>query len=173
MFRFLVLSICCGLLVGCSGPDVAKRLPDDPEQLIVYSIDGPSWMKNAGLTEEQQKGEILYAYPVLGKVEIADPEQRRAVIAAIKEATSREPARPPAACFVPRHAIRIVKAGETLEMLLCFECGSYEGYRDGKRHLGRSNRLAPDAEAAPLLDKVLTEAGVRLAAKEPTPESKE
>ena len=34
----------------------------------------------------QVQGEVLYGYPVLGKVEVADPDKRRAVIAAIKTA---------------------------------------------------------------------------------------
>ena len=42
MFRIAFITILCALLVGCAG-DITKRLPDDPDRLIVYSIDGPTY----------------------------------------------------------------------------------------------------------------------------------
>jgi hypothetical protein len=60
-----------------SGPAVflaTARLPEDPDELILYLIDGPSFYKSGEeLTPEMKKGEVFHGYPVLGRVEIADP----------------------------------------------------------------------------------------------------
>jgi hypothetical protein len=102
------------LLPGCRG-EPANHLPSDPDQLILYSIDGPSyWKHDFELTPEQAKGEILHGHPVLGKVEITDPEQRRLVIAMIKDAIRN--AGPVKTCFIPRHAIRSVKDGRSIDL---------------------------------------------------------
>src|SRR5436305_771733 len=115
------------LSAGCGG-EAGSRLPDDPEELFVYSIDGHTYLENGRkLTPEQEKGETLHGWPVLGKVAIADSAQRKAVVEAIKEAV-RNPD-PEARCFIPHHAIRSVKAGETVDLLICFSCLNYEGYR--------------------------------------------
>src|SRR5437763_6784569 len=86
MIRTFFLVAAFALSAGCGGGEAADRLPDVPARLILYSIDGPSYFKCEGeLTLEQAKGEILHGYPVLGKVEITDLEQRRAVVAGVKE----------------------------------------------------------------------------------------
>src|SRR4051794_22331211 len=64
--------------------DSMADLPDDPDELTVYSIDGPA-RNNERMTSEQEKGEKLFGYPVLGSVEVTDPERRRAVVSALKD----------------------------------------------------------------------------------------
>jgi hypothetical protein len=46
-------------------------------------------------------------------------------------------------------------------MLICFECRWDRAYREGKRVTEASQPLSPDEE--PLLDKILSDAGVPLA----------
>jgi hypothetical protein len=55
-----------------------------------------------------------------------------------------------------------VKDGETVEMLMCFQCQNYNGYRQGKERPG--GRIASSAQ--PLLDEILRDAGVPLAKKD-------
>jgi hypothetical protein len=46
------------------------RLADDPDQLVVYSIDGAAfWRTDGELTPELRKGELLHGIPVIGKVD--------------------------------------------------------------------------------------------------------
>ena len=49
------------LLAGCGG-DPIDRLPGDPEELTLYSIDGPAVSKNDGMafTPEDGRGELLF-----------------------------------------------------------------------------------------------------------------
>lgn len=163
MLRKLLVLIGFTFTAGCSG-EAVDRLHDNPDQLILYSIDGPSYFKNEGqLTPDQVKGEMLHGYPVLGKVEITDSEQRRAVVSGIREAV-RNNTEPEAKCFIPRHAIRSVKAGETVDLVICFECHNYEGYRQDKKSPLGTRRIGSSART--LLDKTLTDVGVPLAAKD-------
>ncbi len=159
MGSFAVLA----LVVGRSG-DAVDRLHDAPDQFILYSLDGPSYNKNEGqLTPDQMRGEILHGYPVLGKVEIADREQRQALVLAIKDAVrSHRKGQPQPGCFIPRHAIRSIKAGDTVDMVVCFQCVQYQGYRQDKPYPVGTRPISSSAKT--LLDKTLTDAGVPLAA---------
>src|SRR5690348_14627171 len=96
--------------VGCGGPP--SPLPDDPDRLILYSLDGMNGeFDEDRLAEAKLKGEFLYGFPVLGKVEVTDPRQKREVLRAIRRAIGNPPM--PSKCFWPRHAVRAVKGGET------------------------------------------------------------
>jgi hypothetical protein len=154
-----VLAVGALVLTGCHGGR-GTQLPDDPDELTLFSIDGPTWEKQEGhLLPEQQKNGLLLGYPILGKVEITDRDQRRAVAAAVIEGTKYKGS--VAACFYPRHAIRAVKAGQVIQVVICFECLRYQSYR-GDQKAG-SGGISGDAQ--PLLDKLLTDAGVPLAPK--------
>jgi hypothetical protein len=150
-------------VAGCGGEPV-NRLADEPDQLVLYSIDGPSWFKNEGeLTPDQAKGEVLHGYPVLGKIEVTDPGRRREVIAAVKEAV-RTNSEPEHKCFIPRHAVRTVKAGVTIDVVICFQCRNYEAYRGSEKSMSGKGRIS--SAARPLLDQALADAGVTLAPKD-------
>jgi hypothetical protein len=156
--RTFLAALGFALLPGC-GSDGVILLHDDPEQLILYSIDGPAeWKQDGELTPEQKKGEVLHGYPVLGKVEITEPKQRRELLSAMKRAVGNDN---PANCFIPRHAIRSIKGGETVDVVICFECGNYRAYRQGERAYGGTPGVKPSAQ--PRFDKILRDAGVPLA----------
>jgi hypothetical protein len=82
-----------------------------------------------------------------------------AVNSAIRDASGRQGAR----CFLPRHVLRITSGGETVDVLLCFECWRYQIIREGDEQPYRRGIVS--SEAQPLLDRVLAEAGVPLAPK--------
>lgn len=49
------------------------------------------------------------------------------------------------ACFNPRHAIRIRSSGETIEIVICFECDQIEIFKHGKEIGGHMTADAPRA----------------------------
>jgi hypothetical protein len=131
-------------------------LPDDPDRLILYSLDG---MPDEHRLAEAK--EFLYHFPVLGKVEVTDSRQRRELLAAVRRAIRKAPE--PAKCFWPRHAIRAVKGGMTVDVVVCFQCRTYDVSRAQETLSGATLTIAPDPE--PLFDKILADAGVPLAKK--------
>lgn len=147
------------------GGEPIDRLADEPDRLVVYSVDGPSFHEHHGhLTLEQAEGAVLHGYPVLGQVEVDDPGRRREIVAAFKEA-ARSNSELQFNCFIPRHAVRTVKAGVTVDVVVCFKCQNYEAYR-GDERLTEGGTRAISPAARPLLDQVLADAGVPLARKD-------
>ena len=146
-------------LTGRGGP--SSPLPDDPDQLILYSLDGKRMIPPADLPEAQKTGEWLYTFPVLGKVEVTDRRQVREILTAMRQAIRYPPK--PSSCFWPRHAIRAVKEGEIVDVVVCFECHTYSAHRGDQLLTPHTPGISSDPE--PLFDKTLTDAGVPLARK--------
>jgi len=156
--RTLVLLFGVALPLGC-GAKAAQSLPDDPEQLVIYSIDGPYYVEHEGMIPPEKQKDALHGYPVLGKVVVADREKRRAVVRALKDASTAKTK--PATKFNPRHAIGILHAGQSIELLISFQYQNYLGYREYKPLSESPKFISQQPEA--LLDELLTEAGVPLA----------
>src|SRR5687768_16467731 len=99
----LVLLIVVGCKADRSGESAAVQLPkirlSDPEQLTLFSIDGRASYRREDTPVAVDE---FHGYPVLGKIEITDPEKRRELIAALKDAVARRPEYG-AKCFHPRH----------------------------------------------------------------------
>lgn len=109
---------------GCGRNSVADL--EIPEQLILYSIDGQDYgPENAPKVEE-----TFHGYPVLGKVEIKEAEKREEIIAALKDGIAGSDGTM-AKCFWPRHGIRAVEKGQTIDYVICFECYQLQVYLDG------------------------------------------
>jgi hypothetical protein len=137
-------------------------LPDEPDQLVLFSLDGMNARNRTELAEAQARGEeYLYNWPVLGKVQVTDRGKVREILSAIRRAI-RNPDKP-ANCFFPRHAVRAVKGGETVDVVICFQCRTYAVSRGPGSPLGSTPAISSDPE--PLFDKILTDAGVPLAEK--------
>jgi hypothetical protein len=104
-------------------------------------------------------GERLHGWRVLGKTTVTDESTRRKLIDALKDGMSDVTV---TKCFWPRHAIRRIDNGNPVDLLICFECGNVELYRDGKR-VGKTEGVASSLQST--FDEVLRDAGVPLAMK--------
>jgi hypothetical protein len=96
---------------------------------------------------------------VLGRTEITGPARKREVIAAIKEAI-KHPGRL-AKCFIPRHVLRIENENDTIALVICFECGIYQLFRNKIERFEKQGRVGTSAEK--LFNEILTEAGIPVA----------
>lgn len=141
--------------LGCSRSPLADV--NAPSRMTLYSIDGRDESKRLqGLSVKPI--EDFYGYPVLGKVEIQDADIRMKLVDALKDGYARRPEVPPA-CFWPRHGVRIVEAGRTVDFVICFECN---------RLARRSDNLPGgliNSDVQPIFDKPLTDAGIPIAPK--------
>src|SRR5690606_26013570 len=97
-------------LCGCSRRSI-ENLPV-PEQLTLYSL--------LGFGEARGEMESFHRYPVLGKIEVTDPEQRREIYMALHKGI--DPSVDITLCFQPRHGIRAVVDGQTTDYVICYEC---------------------------------------------------
>jgi hypothetical protein len=134
-------------------PADVKTALDKAETFELYSLDpGP------GEKEDVKNG--FHAWHVLGKTTIKKADTRKEVIAALAkgvEANKGEAAK----CFDPRHGIRVVHDGKTIDLVICFRCLQVQVFHGDKR----SDDFLTTASPQETFDKVLKTAGVPLAPK--------
>lgn len=160
--RALVVIAGLGVLAGCGGRPIPE-LADAPDDVVILSIDGRPRHEAEEPPPEAAKVETVHGYPVLGRVAIGDPGQRREVVERVRQAIRDGPGQP-ARCFIPRHVVRVAKGGSVTDVVVCFECLRYRVYRDGQDEPGTGRTIASDAQ--PYFDKLLTDAAVPLAPRE-------
>ena len=160
--KYLVIGVVVVVAAGAGlyAWQLTGAIPDDPDEVILFSVDGATAHK-----EPEERGipkgqELLYGDPILGRVAITDPALRREVVAAVKrDIRTGHPAQ--AKCMYTRHVLRVVKGGRTIDVAICFECHNYELHSNGGPHTGLTPAIGE--ESKPLLNKILTDAGVPLA----------
>lgn len=99
----------------------------------------------------------FHGWRELGRAPITDQQARNRLIAAFRGGVNAE--REDDDCFEPRHAIRVKHKNETIEFIICFDCGGVIVYVDAKRKSAFTVTETPQPE----FDGVLKAAGVELA----------
>ncbi len=144
---FLAAAVVFGLLWS-NQPYISTK---NPATLTLYALDGNAFAK-PDVEEEFHK------YPVLGKVNIQSAKTRMEIVAAINAGVAESGAM--AKCFWPRHGVSVADGKKTLDFVICFECFQVKRF-DGSS----DSTVATSAKREPFFDKLLTDAGVKLAAK--------
>lgn len=103
-------------------PAAAVQALRAPDKVILYSLE--PW------DHPTAREKTLHEVKVLGQTELAG-ETRAAAIAELEKAvTGWDGMR--AACFEPRHALRVIAKGHAYDFLLCYDCHGLVVYRDRK-----------------------------------------
>ena len=145
-FRFTIRDLLwLTLVVALTGCSRARQDVKTPDQMTLYSVNVQEDLPDVGNGR-------FHEFPVLGKIEITDANQRHEIMAAVMDGISDGGT--PAACFWPRHAIRTVVDGKTIDYVICFHC-SQIGIWDGEHRY-----VAMSRDAMPVLDKYLKAASI-------------
>jgi hypothetical protein len=99
-------------------------------------------------------------WKILGKTSVKDKEVRKKLVTAFEQGIEQMDGLP-AACFNPRHGLRVTRKGKTVDYVVCFECLQV-AVCDGEDHKAP---LRINASPEPLFDRILRDAGVPLATK--------
>jgi len=103
-------------------PAEAEQALRAPGKVVLYSLE--PW-------ERPAKGDkTLHYFKVLGRTEL-DRQQGATAIAEFKSAVAGWDGMR-AACFDPRHALRVTAKAHTYDFLLCYACHLLSVYRDNK-----------------------------------------
>ena len=151
LVTLLAYVVVAAALSGCGRNPVAGL--KQPEQLTLYSIDGRDFEPG----QEPKADEKFHGYPVLGKIEVTDAAKRQEIVEALQDGLAQSDGTM-AKCFWPRHAIRAVENGRTLDYVICFECLQLEAYVDGSKSVKPVTR-----EPQSVFNKHLKEASIPLA----------
>lgn len=133
-----------------------RRALDEGERLVLLSLDPERPLP--GLPTRP----TFHGHTVLGETEIRDAKDRAELLRALYDGIATADGAAPA-CFNPRHGLRATHRDRTVELVICFECTQIEVH-DGR---GRERGVRTAREPQPVLDRLLTKAGVPLADPRP------
>jgi len=165
MLRYMAaLFVPVGLVIlsGCSAKDVGS-LPEEllPSVAAAALEDGTdfellSLEPNGG--EETEGENRFHGFEILGALAIEDPATQAEIMAAFKRGIADNTEQIVAACFAPRHGVRVSHEGKVHDFVICFECYITTWYVDGER----AGNMNPTNVGQPVFDRVLRDAGIRL-----------
>lgn len=128
---------------------------EQADRITLYSL-WPVPEDHRSASQQKFEGE-LYGWPVLGKVEIESPKERSRVVqdllTSIDENLGGE-----ALCFEPRHALRLRRGSEEMELVICYHCGFLILH-----HGGATQHVALANSSKATLNSLLRKAGIKLA----------
>ena len=128
----LLLGLLLCALTGChDGPDHGTADAPAPveETITIYRLDG-----DAG--RQPDSTSTFHEWLITRSRTISDPATQQSLLAALQAGIDDPDARP-MRCFIPRHGIRHRQAdGETMDYVICFQCGLYRASLDGQEHAG-------------------------------------
>jgi len=78
----------------------------------------------------------MHGYRIMGSAEVADAELKKQLVGAVKKAVQDSDGTV-AACFMPQHALRVVRGNSSADLVICFHCLQLEVYQ-GTVHAGAS-----------------------------------
>jgi hypothetical protein len=129
------------------------RVLDGASRVTVLALD--PMLESATPRAVPAGAERFHDYPVIGKVEVQSPEQRRAIMQAVRGGLRGTGGR--SACFNPRHGVQVEANGVVADFVICFECAeTWVQAPDGS-----SGRMSSDDAAHSILDTVLKNGGVK------------
>ena len=141
------------IVSGCE-----EKIPSDAREALLSAEDFFYFSVDPNRLENIPPDEALHGWKILGKASIEDKGTRTKLIGALRKGIEANDGKV-AACFNPRHAIRVTHDGKTYDFVICFECFSISYYIDGARQKGI---LVTDSPRT-VFNEILKELGLPLA----------
>lgn len=170
MSRSILMGLGLGLvLTACSvsdpgqgpiqadfGDELSQEFRDilfHAESLEIVALD-PDWPTEESLADPS----TLHGYNVRGRAVVTSRPLRVELLTSLGDA-ARENDGMVAACFNPRHALIAEHEGKTCEVIICFECLTFQVW-DGKEPV---ETVDLSETPRPLYDRIFTDAGLSIA----------
>jgi hypothetical protein len=136
-------------------PEAVERLLAKAELFELYSLDPERKKDKQGNLVPVKVG--FHDWEVLGKTEVKGEAERKRLADALRLG-AEDNFGMVAACFIPRHGIRLKGGGKTVDLVICFQCFSVQVFVDGKKKEG----FLTTGEPQEAFDAMLKSAGVKL-----------
>jgi hypothetical protein len=136
-------------------PEAVQRLLDKADTFELYSLDPDRKIDKDG--KVVPVGDDFHGWQVLGKTEVKGEAKRKQLTDALRLG-AEDNFGMAAACFIPRHGIRLKDSGKTVDLVICFQCLQVQVFADGKQQKGFLITGDPQKE----FDATLQAVGVKL-----------
>jgi len=136
-------------------PEAVDRLLTKAELFELYSLDPERKKDKQGNLVPVKDG--FHGWEVLGKTEVKGEAERKRLADALRLG-AEDNFGMVAACFIPRHGIRLKGGGKTVDLVICFQCLSVQVFVDGERKEG----FLTTGDPQEAFDAMLRSAGVKL-----------
>lgn len=147
------------LFAGCS----TNRLPAEASSALQDGSDFELFSLEPSRRVHESNATTFHDWAILGATKVTDPATREVLIDALKAGVAENSNGMAAACFEPRHGIRVMHDGEQHDFVIFFECYQGQWYTGDERKEGFLLTKSPQ----PAFDRVLRDASVQLAAPLP------
>jgi hypothetical protein len=155
----LVALLTLAVAAGARADKKENKIPDDLRSML-EKADQFELLSLDPRPQQEKPKDDFHGWKVLGKTTVKDADVRQKLVAALKKGVA-ENTGIVAACFNPRHGIRVTVDGKTADFVICFECYQVQVFVGDKKGDGFLTTNSPQ----PTFDGVLRDAKVPLAEK--------
>ena len=118
----IALTIAVGLkLVFAQPPDLKQTVPEELKNTLEHAEIFTLFSLDPEPNLEAKSETTFKGYPQLGKIQIPAGQERTNLLIALFDGITN--AGWGAWCFNPRHGIRAEQGSNSIELVICFECG--------------------------------------------------
>lgn len=116
---------------GVPEADSIKKVFAKATKVYLYSIDPNHGKRFSGERPVNSK-KVFHGYPVLGRVEIVSPKERKALLDEFVKGIPQDDGNmPDNSCFNPRHGLRMITGSSTNDLVICFQCMQVDSFGFG------------------------------------------
>lgn len=159
LFR-AVACVASALLVACGS--VHERLSplDGAASVELYALDP----RDVDLERVEPGAPMFHNYVVLGAATLKDPEATKNLARLISRGIA-EHSDKVAGCFNPRHGLRVVRAGRTLDLVICYECLQIHVHDERVTNSSGYDGLLTSQSVEPDVTRIFESVGLKIAGK--------
>lgn len=156
------LLVLCLMLWSCqdAAPPAGAKLPAEAEAALRLAPKWELFSLDPEVEPDEAKPETFHGWKVLGSVEIKDKSTRQKLLDSLRASVAANPG-VVAACFSPRHGIRVKQNGEQHDFVICFQCYHIRWYPHDEPESG----FNPTDSPVDAFNSVLQQANVPLPAQ--------
>jgi len=129
-------------------PAAEKQFLDQSSRLVLYSLEPIPMSPIPGR-------KTFHGYTILGQTPVGQ-DNRNNLLSELYAGVAESPGLA-AACFNPRHGIRASRKGETMDLVICFQCSQIHIHTSTEQRT-----ITTSKNAQPYFNQVLRDARVKL-----------
>lgn len=134
-------TFCAMFGMGCSSlPSSAVGILESAEQFQIYRLEPYG-------AEPPKPGEtVFHDHVILGQADVKDSATKEKITSIVNRGIRQGGTQ--AKCFNPRHGIHAVRAGKTVDLVICYECSAVEVGENGQWSTLVTGDVQSDLDAA-------------------------